>query len=654
MKNSLKKLTALMIACLAVGCAPVNNDATSFNKSEEQVTSEKQIEKSSSEEQKSSSQSSKSSEKSSSSSKSSSSEQQSGHKYSSTWSYDDEHHWHACTEEGCRSVKDYGEHVLSDWTAVDPSTLSGADKYAYVKPEVKKCSTCGYYQVRGTNILPELKFNFNKTDPNANFATIATKKDLSRPEVGGTFSLGNCDSQYQFSNVPGTMKVRGNQTAGWSKKAFRMKFSTAQNVLGLNKGQKYKKWILLADAKDTTLSRSLMGLYLSKRVSETEAQIWVADFTPVTVYLNDEYWGFYYLCEQKEVKEGRINLPEPAEGYVGTDIGYCFELDHYADSAGASDEASEIKKGVDGDPTFRMRYLDNTGKDNMQQGRPSGSLATGQVYTYTMLSDITDGPSDAHIQADYSRVGNNGSPSNGATKTSNSNQLTFIRGRMEALYTVLYSAGKGIAKDIDANNNVIDTSLSVQETMAKNFDLDAWVDGYIINAVCIPPDLGYSSFYMSFDNSPTGDKKLRFDCPWDFDSNFGNRNGLYLNSEGDEYCNNTYNTWLYSLSKVSFFKDMVKAKWNQLRNNQVFEQLFHEVRAHFSSNDGEIKRNHYKWPQNDAAHIPPNNFDELRSPFKEPSQYKEAETETISWLSKRVNYLEKQWGTGRGNVNTNL
>ena len=624
-----------MIACLAIGCTSVSGDVSAPD-------SEKPVEQSSKVEDKTSTPDG---------------DSNSGgheHKYATTWSYDDNNHWKACTVKDCRNVSEYGAHTWGEWASVDPSTLSGAAKYAYVNVQVRKCSVCKYQQTKGTNILPELKFSFDKNGENADFATKATKSDLSRPEVSGTYSLSNCDSKYAFTGVTGGMKVRGNQTANWSKKAFRMKFDSKINLLGLNGGQKYKKWILLADAKDTTLSRSLMGLYLSQRISETETQIWVADFTPVSVYLNDEYWGFYYLCEQEEVKEGRINLPEPAANYKGVDIGYCFELDHYADSAGSQGEASEFAKGADGDPTFRMRYLDNNGQDNMQQGRPSGSLATGQVYTYTMLSDITDNTEPTkHCQADYSRVSNNGAPSNGATKTSNSAQLTFIRDRMEALYTVLYSAGKGIAKDIDANNNVIDTSLSVQETMAKNFDLDAWVDGYIINAVCIPPDLGYSSFYMSFDNSPSGDKKLRFDCPWDFDSNFGNRNGLYLNSEGDEYCNNTYNTWLYSLSKLSFFKDMVKAKWNTIRNERVFEDMFVLLRSHFNTNDGEIQRNHYKWPQNDAAHQPPNNFDEIRSPFKDPAKYKDAEDETISWLAKRVNYLEGKWGTGRANVNTN-
>ena len=629
-----------MIAFLAIGCTSVSGDVSAPD-------SNKPSEQSSKVEDKTSTNDGDSSDSGSSSSTHE-------HKYATTWSYDDNNHWKACTvTSDCRAVTEYAAHTWGNWTTVDPSTLSGAAKYAYVDVQVRKCSVCNYQQTKGTNILPEIKFSFDKNHPDADFATKATKSDLSRPEVSGTFSLSNCDSKYAFEGVTGGMKVRGNQTANWSKKAFRMKFDSKINLLGLNGGQKYKKWILLADAKDTTLSRSLMGLYLSQRISETETQIWVADFTPVSVYLNDEYWGFYYLCEQKEVKEGRINLPEPASNYKGVDIGYCFELDHYADSAGSQGEASEFAKGADGDPTFRMRYRDGNGNDNMQQGHPSGSLATGQVYTYTMLSDITDNKEPTkHCQADYSKVSNNGAPSSSATKTSNSDQLTFIRDRMEALYTVLYCAGQGQAKDIDANNNVINTTLSVRETMEKNFDLDAWVDGYIINAVCIPPDLGYSSFYMSFDNSPSGDKRLRFDCPWDFDSNFGNRNGLYLNSEGDEYCNNTYNTWLYSFSKVSFFKDMVKAKWNTIRNGKVFEDMFTLLRAHFNSNDGEIKRNHFKWPKNDAAYQPPNNFNELRDPFKETSQYKKAEDETISWVSKRINYLEKQWGQNRPSVNT--
>ena len=297
----------------------------------------------------------------------------------------------------------------------------------------------------------------------------------------------------------------------------------------------------------------------------------------------------------------------------------------------------------------------------MEQGRPSGQLATGQVNTYTMLSDITDGPLNAsgdpseHWQADYTNVNGQGQLSNNSKKTSNSNQLTFIRNRVEALYQVLYEAAiNKTAKDINENNEVISSTKTVEQAVKQHFDLDAWVDGYIINAYTVAPDLGYSSFYMSFDNSPTGDKRLRYDVPWDFDSNFANRNNFYVNAEGDTYVENTYNTWLYLLSKLSFFLDMVKVKWNKIREEMLFENMFHMMREYFTDFDCEIKKNHKKWPQNDAAHQPPNNFDEIREPYKDPAKYKQAEEETISWCSKRVNFLESKWGTGRPSVNTNL
>ena len=497
-------------------------------------------------------------------------------------------------------------------------------------------------------VIPELKFTSDVASE-ISFATTATKSDLSRPEVKGKFTLTNCDDTYKKTDVVGTMKVRGNQTAGWAKKGFRIKFDSKLNLLGLNEGRKFKKWILLADAKDTTLSRTALGLYVAKGIVKDEDNVWVSDFTPVNVYLNNEYWGFYYLCEQKEVKSGRVNLPEPAENTTSVNIGYCFELDHYADSAGSPNEASEVAKGADGDPTFRVKY-----SPKMEQGRPSGPLATGQVNTYTMLSDITDCTEpDKHCEADYTNVQNNGQLSNNSQQRSNSNQLDFIRDRVEALYQVLYQAAiNKTAKEINENNQVVNSTKTVQQVMDQHFNLASWVDGYILHAFTVAPDLGYSSFYMSYDNSASGDKKLRFDVPWDFDSNFGNRNNFYVNAEGDTYVENTYNTWMYLFSKLSFFNDMVKTKWNQLREEKLFENMFKMLNAHFADHDGEIKRDHQKWPKNDAADMNINNFDEIREPYKDPAKYKEAEEETINWCAKRVNFLEKKWGNNRPNVST--
>ena len=77
MKNNMKKITALMIAFLVVGCGPVNNDAKS-EQSEQPTSAQKE-------------ESSKGGDKTSSQQGGgTTSQQQGGHKYASTWSYDDE------------------------------------------------------------------------------------------------------------------------------------------------------------------------------------------------------------------------------------------------------------------------------------------------------------------------------------------------------------------------------------------------------------------------------------------------------------------------------------------------------------------------------------------------------------------------------------
>ena len=642
MKKIFTRLTCLMVAVLVAGCGQIQANSSSGKKASTSQTTQK------------TSSSKTSTKTSATSARTSKTSAPHVHSWASKWTSDDTSHWHTCS--GCSEKNDVAVHTFGDWEDYKSSTvLTTEQKYAFATiTKQRKCTVCSYVQVDGTNILPEVRFTFDPTDEHADFATVATKNDLSRPEVKGKISVTNCPAEFKLSNLDATMKVRGNQTAGWAKKGFRIKFNNKQTVLGLNGGSKFKKWILLADAKDTCLIRTALGLYVSKGICKDDTQVWVSDYTPVSVYLNNQYWGFYYLAEQKEVKDDRIALPEVADGYKGTDIGYCFELDHYADGAGTSD-ANEKAKGKDGDPTFRVKYT-----PSLEQGRPSGPLAAGRVHTYTMLSDITDGPMDAdgnptaHFEAEYSSVGGDGEPSNSARKTSNSEQLTFIRDKVEKLYQILYQAAVNkVAKELDASGNVVSSSKTIEEVMTQYFDIDAWVDGFILHAYTVAPDLGYSSFYMSYDNSPYGDKKLRFDCPWDFDSNFGNRNNFYVNAQTDTYVENTYNTWMYLFNKLSFFINAVKAKWNAIREAQLFENMFHMMRESFTNYDAEIVRNHTKWPQNDAAHQPPNNFDEIRSPYKEPSQYKDAEAETISWCAKRVNYLESKWGTGRPNINTN-
>ena len=626
--KAFQKLTCLMMAFMLVGCTNGHTDSSSLESEGNESIDNKSAE--------SISDSSSEKDSSASPSSASTSEGPHNHNWSTVWSSNNLNHWHAC--DGCAETKDIAAHELEDVVYSYTPTSESNVKFPFANPKKgKKCKVCGYVVADTRSALPEVRFTSNVAS-DISFATTARSDDLERPEVSGTITITNCPEKYQINNLAGTMKVRGNQTAGWAKKGFRMKIDSKPNLLGLNKGRRYKKWVLMADAKDTALIRTALGLYISRGICEDEGKVWASDFIPVSVYLNDEYWGYYYLAEQKETKAGRINLPEPEDRYQGIDIGYCFELDNYADR--------EPRKTDGGDPTFTLDYGNSFTERSFTI---ESALARGPIKKYTMLSDITDGPEGV------------------ALNESNSNQVKFIRNRLQALYNVLYQgAVNKVAKTVNENNQVVDFAGTVEQAIRANFNLDSWAEGFIINGFDCAPDLGYSSFYMSFDNTENGEKKLRFDNPWDFDSNFGNRNNFITTADSASsdnswggwggwggssydpyYLDRTSNMWIQFFSKLDFFMEIVKEKWNKVRDSLIFENMFKMMRTYFADYDAEFKRNFVKWPKNDAEY-------ELRDPFKNPRDYLKAEEETINWCAKRINYLEKQWGKNRPDIVTTL
>ena len=552
------------------------------------------------------------------------------------WTYDATNHWHA-SKDGAEK-KDVTAHTFGDWKTENLGTKLNDPRFNYSNVKYKECSVCHAIQVDSTHsVLPEIRFNYDATDPNANFATAARSTDTTRPKVSGTITITNGGSYNTTEPLVASMKVRGNQTAGFDKKGLQINFDKKQKLFGLNGDQKFKKWVLLGDAKDTTISRSALGLTMAKGIIADDSKVWATDFTPVSVYLNDTYWGMYMLAEQKEVKDGRIKLPEPDKNETTVNIGYNFELDYYA--------KNEAQKGADGDPTFEISYGNYFTQQSYNIESCLANSGLGIVKTYTMNSDITDSTAGTNQQ----------------TNASNSNQVSWMKNRLQALFNVLAEASKNkVAKDINADNQVIaaPSGTTVKAAVEKHFDLNAWAEGFIINAVCLPPDVGYSSFYMSFDNSPEGDKRLRFDNPWDFDSNFGNRRGFIekpdvSNGGKDPYfMDRTANMWLQFLGKMDFFmNDYVKPKWNAARQNGVFEDMMNVAKTYYAYYDGEYAKNFTKWTttqasdQNVASYFNGDgvNSGELRKPFVNVSERKDAQKETLNWLAKRVNYLENKW-----------
>jgi len=109
-----------------------------------------------------------------------------------------------------------------------------------------------------------------------------------------------------------------------------------QEILGLS--GKYKKWVLLANYLDKSLIRTLLAFKISKIIG--------LEFTPrcepVDLIMNGNFRGNYLICDQIEVKEGRVDIEEISEDDDETG-GYLIEIDARAAS---EEKYFRINKGI--------------------------------------------------------------------------------------------------------------------------------------------------------------------------------------------------------------------------------------------------------------------------------------------------------------------
>jgi hypothetical protein len=162
------------------------------------------------------------------------------------------------------------------------------------------------------------------------------------------------------------------------------------------------------------------------------------------------------------------------------------------------------------------------------------------------------------------------------------------------------------------------------------------VDTYILNEIACNPDLGWSSFYMSLDMSEGGSRKLTFHAPWDFDSAFGIRHD-YEASRGD-YARYAGNPWLQLFAAEPWFKEMVKARWAELKALGLPEKTLALVRILTETYAADFARNYERWP----SRITEGNH-ELVEELNRCHSQQEAADYLTRWLSERFDYLDTRW-----------
>ena len=120
--------------------------------------------------------------------------------------------------------------------------------------------------------------------------------------VDMTFDLVNTEDEAH--DVGGSIRWRGNSTATYPKKPYRIKFNQKVSLFGLEKA---KDWVLLADYLDPSCMHNYAAFYLG---ASSDALAFTPTVHHVNLYLNGEFMGLYTLCEQIEEDAGRIDIEQ--------------------------------------------------------------------------------------------------------------------------------------------------------------------------------------------------------------------------------------------------------------------------------------------------------------------------------------------------------
>ena len=355
-----------------------------------------------------------------------------------------------------------------------------------------------------------------------------------------------------------------------------------------------------------------------------EDGLYVADATFVEVFINGQYWGVYLLTEQQQINPDRVNITEAEQGYMGTDIGYLMEFDGYYMNEDALQQ-------------FHVDYAGNAALIPFDGNGGSGR-------TMKCLSD-----------PEYGRKNNIGISIK--SDIYSEEQHNFIAAYVNNVYNILYSASYlGEAYEFNSDYTEIHktTDISPREAIKKVIDVQSLVDIYILSELTCDADIYWSSFYMSADFGPNGNKKLTFEAPWDFDSALGNKNrpvdgtGFYAANivpdvDGGPQGGGmfeTINPWLAVIVYEDWYQDMIKEKWTKAYDSGVFERAYTLIETAQTRYTQAFTRNYEKW--NNII----NNYSfvaELSAQAAACRTQGEAADYLLEWLQSRVEFLNEQW-----------
>jgi len=231
-------------------------------------------------------------------------------------------------------------------------------------------------------------------------------------------------------------------------------------------------------------------------------------------------------------------------------------------------------------------------------------------------------------------------------------QRDFIESYINNVYKILYEAAYNnnpLKFNSDYTNVVSADGWSSQKVIENVIDANSLADMYIISEMTCDADLYYSSFYMDVDFGPNGSKKLRFECPWDFDSGLGNKercsNGtgyFAANAIPDNggFMGNKINPWLAVIIYEDWFQDIIRSKWTKAYDSGVFSDVVEMIKTDTTVSKNAIDRNYQKWDNINKNNSFRNELSQNALKCKSQQQHA---SYLAAWIKARADFVNTIW-----------
>ena len=407
------------------------------------------------------------------------------------------------------------------------------------------------------------------------------------------------------------IKGRGNSTWKMEKKPYNLKLDKKADLFGMGKS---KKWSLIANHSDTSLMRNAIIYSVAGEVLE-----YTPKYTPVDLYINNDYMGSYILTTRVEVGDNRVEIEnlDDANEDANPDVDF--------DSlplAGTRGQYSGLMEG-----TQKWVEIPNDPED----------ISGG----YLMEMEIAD-RYDSEISGFVSDGGQPVIFKNPEYATEN--EVKYISGVYQNFEDAV------MAENGTNENGDYYTALCDIITFQKFYAINEWASNM---------DCGLTSTYLY---KPQGDDKLYAGPVWDFDIAFGNNSSNrygcnYMNPEeftvcfGRQYKNTIFGqadvkkvpTLFNALCQKEDFVAGVKTVWDNEIVSVINEMNATELDAYAAKIEGSAVANAIRWNIYGTT-----NVDEIKEKFKADVDFvKDFSTKRAAFLTENFGTVQKQKNANR-------